>query len=128
VRIPTVPVGCAQPVATRSPDLCSACLRAYQSAEDLSRYLWDTTLASACITGNPRTSSTNLASKWDRQAGSDLDHTSVDEELDASDVTALVGGQENDHFGNFVQGSRSSEGYFANDTVYVLLDLFVGPA
>src|SRR5207249_887371 len=44
VRTPTVPVECAQPVVTRSPDLCSAWLRSYQGAETLSSYLWDTTL------------------------------------------------------------------------------------
>jgi len=53
-----------------------------------------------------------------------LGHAAVDEELDASDVATFVGSEEGDHFGDFIQGSRSSEGYFARDAVCVLFDLF----
>src|SRR6266850_6667612 len=55
---------------------------------------------------------------------SDLGHAAVDEELDASDVATFVRSEEGDHFGNFVQGSRATEGYFAHHAVCVLFDLF----
>src|SRR5216683_1427369 len=46
-------------------------------------------------------------------------------ELNASDVATLVGSEEGDHFGNFVQGSCAAEGYFPCDAVCVLFDLFL---
>jgi hypothetical protein len=55
---------------------------------------------------------------------SDLGHAAVDEELDAGDVAAFVGSEEGDHFGDFVQGSRTPEGYSVYDAVGVLFDLF----
>ena len=62
--------------------------------------------------------------KASRQAGSDLGHAAVGEEFDASDVATFLESEEGDHFGNFVQGSRATEAYFAHHTACILLDLF----
>jgi hypothetical protein len=59
-----------------------------------------------------------------RSSWSDLGHAAVDEELDASDVATFVGSEEDDHFGNFIQGSRATERYFAHNAVCVFFDLF----
>ena len=60
----------------------------------------------------------HIGQKRQRSSWSDLGHAAVDEELDASDVATFVGSEEGDHFGNFVQGSRATEGYFVHDAVW----------
>jgi hypothetical protein len=55
---------------------------------------------------------------------SDLGHAAVDEELNASHVATFVGSEEGNHIGNFVQGSRATEGYSVHNAVCVLFDLF----
>src|SRR5882762_11521493 len=64
-------------------------------------------------------------SRSQRQRSSPLDlrHAAVDEELDASDVATFVRSEERNYLGNFVQGSRATEGYCAHHAVCILLDL-----
>src|SRR6476660_9542739 len=76
----------------------------------------------------PLRSKPALEQHRERSSWSDLGHAAVDEEFDASDVTTFVGSKEGDHFGNLVQGSRATEGYFVRDAVGVLFDLFFGRA
>jgi hypothetical protein len=41
--------------------------------------------------------------KRQRSSWLDLGHAAVDKEFDTSEVATFVGGEEGDHFGNFVQ-------------------------
>ena len=60
-----------------------------------------------------------------RPIGSDLGHAAVDNQFDARDITTFVGSEKRHRFGNLVQGSGATEGYFGDDAVCVLLDLLV---
>ena len=66
----------------------------------------------------------HIGQKRQQSTWSYLGHAAVDEEFNASDVATFVGSEEGDYFGNFVQCSGATEGYFVHDAICVVFDLF----
>src|SRR5579862_6107561 len=55
-----------------------------------------------------------------------LGQATIDEQLDAGYVAAVVGGQEQDGLRDFIGGAGAAEGNIANRALYELIDLFFG--
>jgi hypothetical protein len=56
----------------------------------------------------------------DRAMRLDLGHAAIDEEFDAGDVAAVVGGQEHGHRGNLVGGRHAPERNRADEGIQLL--------
>src|SRR5580658_2645257 len=54
-----------------------------------------------------------------------LSQAAIDEQLDASYVAAVVGGQEQDGLRDFIRGAGTAQGNIANRALYKLIDLFL---